>query len=56
MLVPIIESIGFIKLIAGWHSRILQLFIDIVITKIGVDGVLMTIIEFIKLIKTIVDG
>jgi hypothetical protein len=38
------------------HSRLLQLIIGIVITKSDVDEMLMVIIEFIELIKTIVDG
>jgi hypothetical protein len=34
----------------------LRLFISVAITKIGVDGMLMPIIEFIELINAIVDG
>jgi hypothetical protein len=34
----------------------LRLFIGVVITKIGIDGVLVAIIEFTELIKAIVNG
>jgi hypothetical protein len=34
----------------------LQIFIGVVITKIGVDGMFMMIIEFTELIEVVVNG